>query len=330
MHYSDEDKARLFSISIEEIMSNCGLRTDHSRSGMYYSPFRDERTPSFHLDRKTNRWYDFGINEGGGIVTFVTRLVGCRRSEVLDWLHEHCAGSLAVNVTPFPERKRAKRKSLITIDYQSKEFTRNSLLRYAGERGISREVLQQYCYQIHYSVGDDVCDKYCAIGFPNDAGGFVLRNRTRKKSTSCAMTTISADGMHTGTITSDAVAVFEGFMDFLSWVEMGGSDMDCCVLNSVSNLKSALGWISGHEVVDSYLDNDQAGRRALDELREWCSLSEGIKVNDMSHLFGPHKDLNEMYVCDLGKQKCETINNTSYGTDNIKGCSAETGQDQLG
>ena len=331
MQYSEEDKAKLFSIPIEDIMARYGCRTDHSRTGMYYSPFRDERTPSFHLDVRTNRWYDFGLQEGGGIVAFVCRLTGCRRSDVLDWLNEHCSGALAVNVVPLPERHVQKQKSrIISIDNQSHEFTRNSLLRYAGERGISREVLETYCYQVSYSFSTGACNSYCAIGFPNDEGGFTLRSRTRKRSTSCAPTTISADGMHTRSVTSGTVAVFEGFMDFLSWVEMGGQDTDCCVLNSVSNLKRALGWISEHDLVESYLDNDDAGRRALEEMREWCSLSEGIKVNDMSHLFSPHKDLNEMYVCDLGKQKCETINNTSYGTDNIKGHPAETGQNQLG
>ena len=36
----------------------------------YISPFRDEKTPSFKVNRNMNRWYDFGDGKGGNIIDF--------------------------------------------------------------------------------------------------------------------------------------------------------------------------------------------------------------------------------------------------------------------
>src|SRR5665213_1552893 len=40
--------------------------TDH----WYFSPFRDERTPSFKVNRSMNVFYDHGTGEGGNIIDF--------------------------------------------------------------------------------------------------------------------------------------------------------------------------------------------------------------------------------------------------------------------
>ncbi len=36
----------------------------------YLSPLREERTPSFKINRKLNRWYDHGLGKGGNIIDF--------------------------------------------------------------------------------------------------------------------------------------------------------------------------------------------------------------------------------------------------------------------
>lgn len=45
--YSEQEKMELRRVSIAEVMSMLGKRTDHDRGSMYYSPFREENTPSF-------------------------------------------------------------------------------------------------------------------------------------------------------------------------------------------------------------------------------------------------------------------------------------------
>ncbi len=34
----------------------------------YLSPLREEKTPSFKVNRKLNRWYDHGLGKGGNII----------------------------------------------------------------------------------------------------------------------------------------------------------------------------------------------------------------------------------------------------------------------
>ncbi len=36
----------------------------------YLSPLREEKTPSFKVNRQTNRWFDFGDGRGGNLVDF--------------------------------------------------------------------------------------------------------------------------------------------------------------------------------------------------------------------------------------------------------------------
>src|SRR3954451_13413927 len=48
----------------------------------YRSPLREERTASFHVDRVSNEWYDFGIMAGGNPVAFLLRLHGCSVAEL--------------------------------------------------------------------------------------------------------------------------------------------------------------------------------------------------------------------------------------------------------
>ncbi|MBT1687384.1 CHC2 zinc finger domain-containing protein [Dawidia soli] len=44
----------------------------------YLSPFRDEKTPSFKIDRKLNVWYDHGEGTGGNLIDFGTRYLNAR------------------------------------------------------------------------------------------------------------------------------------------------------------------------------------------------------------------------------------------------------------
>ena len=84
--YTEEEKKQLHSISIIEIMAHYGKRLDHTRSGLYFSPFREESNPSFHLDEAKNTWYDYGTGEGGTLFDFVCKFAGCTKGEVYDWL----------------------------------------------------------------------------------------------------------------------------------------------------------------------------------------------------------------------------------------------------
>ena len=60
------------------------------------------------------------------------------------------------------------------------------------------------------------------------------------------------------------------------------------MLNSVTNLAKAIQFIASHERVYTYLDNDEAGRKAASELKEACR-----NLSDQSVHYRPHNDLND-------------------------------------
>lgn len=123
--------------------------------------------------------------------------------------------------------------------------------------------------------------RYYAIGFRNDAGGLELRNRFFK---GC----IPPKDISLKCNSSDVCSVFEGFMDYLSAMQLGIIDSDWLVLNSVSNVEKAVKALQGYERIECFLDNDDAGRRTFQRLHD-CF---GEKVIDRSSLYADHKDLN--------------------------------------
>jgi len=50
---------------------------------VYYSPFRDEETPSFFVDPVKDVWYDFGAGEGGDLIKLVSILYSVTFKEAL-------------------------------------------------------------------------------------------------------------------------------------------------------------------------------------------------------------------------------------------------------
>ena len=81
-------------------------------------------------------------------------------------------------------------------------------------------------------------------------------------------------------------------MDFLSWQTLNpSSTSDAIVLNSLALLPRIQEKIKGYKQVESFLDNDDAGRKSFEVLKQFYS-----HVIDGSVRYGAHKDLNEWLV----------------------------------
>lgn len=96
-----------------------------------------------------------------------------------------------------------------------------------------------------------------------------------------------------------AVAVFEGFFDFLSFIERRRTahgilpGCDICVMNSVANLKRSLDFILRHRRIDLFLDNDKAGRDTSEAI---IKAAPGIDVMDHSGEYAGYGDFNEFHM----------------------------------
>ena len=266
-------------ISIKGYLAQRGItpKTDKPGYGMYLSPLREERTASFKVDWQTNLWHDFGTGEGGSIIDLVARIENCSIGEAISRLENNSS-------LPRIAKQSTSIKSPIEI-LSIGELSHPALVGYLRERGIDLPTAQRYCNEVRYAVGGR---EYFAIGFKNDAGGWELRNRNFKGSSTPKNITTILNG-------NDTVMVFEGFSDFLSYLSLKGNPsptIDTAVLNSVANLAKAIPFLQSHRTVHAFLDNDDAGRKSLDILRDKLPSSE---VVDQSRFYRNHKDLNDYW-----------------------------------
>ena len=305
--YTEQQKQELMSISIVEILAYYGKSLARTKTGMYYSPFRDEKTPSFHIDEAANTWYDFGTHEGGGLIDFVCKITGCQRKEAYDWLasiRHMIPEDVHAEVI---KRAASTSESKVIIEQVNDKFAKKALIEYAQSRCISKEILDRYCDEVTYSVSSKLGSSFFAIGFKNNSGGYVLRSKVAKICSSSDVTTLGPDGNLTMEVNSKKVAVFEGFIDFLSLLsynEKQEPGHDCCILNSVSNLEKALPWIVGHTNIMIFADNDNAGRDTYQRITDYVSDSaEEVCIYDMAELYKGHKDLNDKLVDEMNETK---------------------------
>jgi hypothetical protein len=276
------------SISIKEYLGGMNILPSKNKSsyGMYYSPFRAETEASFKVDYNKNLWYDFGSGEGGTMVDLVMKLNDCLFPEAMKILQGKA-------MPTFNEPPRPLDKSSKTILHSVLPLDNYALISYLTRRGINTETAQNQCVEVHYS--NNKKDFY-AIGFKNDAGGYELRNRYYKGS-------VSPKDITTFTPGTDECMVFEGFMDYLSYLTMKQQmqpQVNTVVLNSTIHLDKAMGFLNRHHLIYAYLDNDVTGKQVLSEIYR-----QHGHVVDYSLYYGKCKDLNDYLVKLLKTKKHE-------------------------
>ena len=252
----------------------------------YYSPLRNERTPSFKVNTERNQWYDFGSGEHGDIIDLVCALHRCTISEAIRLL----SGAKQVAHQEFSfggERKISERKLEIL---SAQPLSNPYLLRYLAARAIPLPVASAYCSEVLFQ---NMKRTYYAIGFANDALGWEIRNMYFKGCVAPkAVTTIKRG--------AGRLQIFEGFMDFLSWKTLNpSSKSDAIVLNSLALLPRIQEQIMGYQEVEGFLDNDDAGRKSFAVLKQMLP-----QIVDGAARYREHKDLNEWLVAQ-SQLKCK-------------------------
>ena len=202
-----------------------------------------------------------------------------------------------------------ERETGIVIDDVSAVFTSGPVRRYATRvRRIPEPLLGRYCRQVRYHPRSDPSRSYTAIGFPNNAGGWALRGRGAgaKLNSAWGLTTLGPDGslMADGRAASTRGLLFEGFMDFLSYLAWRGvlePGADVCVLHSASNIVHAREWALSHGAVRSFFDNDRAGDTATEALASWCG-EAGLDFRDGRGAYASSNDLNEAWQAEAASR----------------------------
>lgn len=253
----------------------------------YFSPLRpDEKTPSFKINRQMNKWKDWGSGESGNLIDFGILYHQCSVKELLQ--------KLDVNAPMFKPTKEyspaIKTDSEITI-HRVKPITSIPLIQYVRQRGIPMPTAEKFLKEVHYSLKGK---NYYALGFPNDAGGYELRNQYIKASSSPKTSTFIDNK-------AGELAVFEGFFNFLTHQAMHRNTppkSNYLILNSLSFFDNNLSRMTAHDNIRLFLDNDKSG----DKFTKKALAIDCQKFSDERKLYATHKDLNE-WVTSLGPQQ---------------------------
>lgn len=266
----------------------------------YNSPFRNEKTPSFHVDLHKNVWFDFGDGRGGTVIDFVCAWLECQGEDhtvvdALRWLD---------NMQTAPSLEMHSKEDLVnygvTLDLKKVGALQNpAFINYLHTRGIPLACARKYLREANV-YNKNTGRTFSALAFPNENGGFELRNKFFK---GC----IAPKGIsfiRGKTVLPDTLHVFEGFMDFLSALVHQKSsrfDGDAIILNSTACLKEAFPYIRNYsyKTLYSWLDNDAAGQKATLALHELAVKDGNFIVKPMNELYAPHNDVNTWHMAKL-------------------------------
>ncbi len=285
---------KIKQISIREYLNRIGAKParENSHRGMYHSPLREDRNASFSVGYIRNVWFDHGLGQGGSVIDLVVQIEGCSIGEAISKLENQTGDkqsntfSFHRNTTPdIKVNENSTTKSNIAIQ-KIVPLSHPLLLQYLKDRHIDIDIAKKQCEEMYYVVDSK---GYYAVGFQNDSGGYVLRNRYFKGCTSSDITTHTSIDMSI----KEACLVFESFTYYLSYLTLKNQDrpkQDTVILNLVHNLSKAMDFIKSHKQVYTYLDNDEAGRKTTEAIKANCGENT---VSDQSAHYARYKDLND-------------------------------------
>lgn len=240
----------------------------------FISPFRDEKTSSFKVNQSKNVWYDFGLGAGGNILDLVMKMNNCNFTDSLNILSK---------IEPQQKSEPTKKRDFSfhqQIKVKTKEIEHPALLDYLEMRGIELQLAKSYCKECHF-VADG--KNNFAIGFKTDSNSYEIRNLYAKMNILGKDITTIKNGYTN-------IAVFEGFFDFLSYIQLNYNvvNSDFLILNSTSMVHSALKILKEYNSIHLYLDNDSTGA-----ITTKLIIQEYSFAIDHSKIYEDYKDLNE-------------------------------------
>jgi len=277
---------------------------ESQRGYQYRSTFNQtEKTPSFFVFANDKGEYknfkDYSSGAGGDIYKFVMTYFNIgfveAKAKVTELTGENYQElnnptATAPNFLLISKKEKQEQEQSYKILKRAR-LSNKALLDYLKERKINLEIATKYLSEIYYCMNDK---NYFALCFYNDKAGFEVRNKYFKGSFG-----VKAPAFIKPQSKYRELKIFEGFMDFLSYLTINKNAplKHYLVLNSVSLLETALSQISPqYELITLYLDNDKAGDKATKEIIEKINFCDAV---DKREYYKNYKDLNEFLVKDM-------------------------------
>ncbi len=287
----------------------------------YKSPLNhNDKTASFHISKGSQiAWVFkcFSTGKGGNILKFVIAHEGYAEGDTksaLAFLREKFPGSLfeyqrreqkpkANPQTSFSFHQQAGSCSGAGIQTLAADkeleyledlpLRSGTLISYLEKsRNIPARIAQKYLRLVRYKNLRNQ-KSYYAIGMKNRAGGFEIRAGSDSYSFKSALIARDLSVFNPNGV-SNIVLVFEGMLDFLSYLVMSNLNEPPCdtvVMHSVNSFGRAVDYIreTGYETICTFLDNDLTGEKYTARFKTEFG---GMAVS-LSCQFHPHKDVNE-------------------------------------
>lgn len=146
----------------------------------FYSPFREEKEPSFKVDRSKKVWHDHGLGKGGKLVDFAMEYYHYNVSDALQKVSFFQGRMPFQNIAIRPplhshqnsllDARNAKETAVKIIP--AKQPTQDLMLcRYLKQRRIEKYIADKYCHEVLFTNSGKE-KEYKAIGFKNNTGGY--------------------------------------------------------------------------------------------------------------------------------------------------------------
>ena len=265
-------------ISVEVVLQSFGHfpTKQNEKEAWFLNPFSKENDASFKINKNLNCWYLFSEGIGGNNIDLMKKYLNASISEVLNWAENQNFSSFHQQSGNYKLFNLPKTYEIVEV----KDIQHPALVQYLKSRKVERQ--KHLIQEIHYQMNDK---KYFGIGFKNDSDGYEIRNAYSK-------ICLGKKDITTIKNNSKSLLVFEGFFDFLSFKNIEESlenePSDYMILNSVSMINKIKNSLETYEKIDLYFDNDEAGNRAVEIIK-----NEKIEAEDCRVLYSDFKDLNE-------------------------------------
>lgn len=282
----------------------------------YISPFRYEKEPSFHTSYLGGKWIwnDFGrgdIQGSGTVIGFLELHENVNVSGALKLLKEFfpTRGQVIqpselkrmplfrdISITSRKAEATPISEKLVVREIKDQVWDKGLIGYLAGERKIDHKLALPYLKHIIY---ENTCTGklYNTLGFENESGDFECRDKYFKgilKNPEAKDRGPAKDISYIPGRDKSRVAVFEGFMDFLTVLTLKQEPVlavDVVVLNMVNMRKRALHFIgyAKYEQVFTFFDNDSSGEKTTRMFIEEL----GHRGEPQNHLYKGLKDYNQ-------------------------------------
>lgn len=325
-------------LSLPELLSKLGHSPVRERKGgyelWYRSPFRADTDASFHTSFLGGKWIwkDFG-DTGGTVIDFAMRYLqqnGQQPSikDALAFLSDVFQPGLFSSPIVRSRPRKNTAPDLFSFQQQPdreavENFSENRELEFIDarplkhfvalkylveERRIPAELAQQYLALVRYR-NKATGKEYFGIGMKNQSDGFEVRSASSQQNFKSALlardiTIIPGASIPGARAERSTVHIFEGMMDFLSFLVLNGvesSPDDCIIMHSLTSFDRAVAYIrsQNYQTIKTYLDNDKAGQQGTERFKA----EFGATLLPQGESYASHHDLNAMLQAQRSGQK---------------------------